>query len=235
LLELLVVIAIIGILAALLMTALSRAQQRARKISCIGNLHQLGIGLQLFVAGNGGYPSIFGDTNGNNPGLWQAQLENGGFGTSVATSNYTRWLPPKGVWKCPSAQWPSNAEFNPQSYGYNVMGVVKVVSVDPANALGLFGEPSPNNARVFMPVKESGVAQPGAMMAIGDSFLGGGFIVRNLLEETVFAPMWHDGKANVLFCDGHVESPTLDYLFVNTNNAALVRWNRDHQPHRDHL
>ena len=86
-----------------------------------------------------------------------------------------------------------------------------------------------------MPVKESGVAQPGAMMAIGDSFLGGGFIVRNLLEETVFAPMWHDGKANVLFCDGHVESPTLDYLFVNTNNAALVRWNRDHQPHRDHL
>jgi prepilin-type processing-associated H-X9-DG protein len=45
----------------------------------------------------------------------------------------------------------------------------------------------------------------------------------------------HQGRINVLFCDGHVESPTLQYVFEETNDTALIRWNRDHQPHRDRL
>jgi hypothetical protein len=32
-------------------------------------------------------------------------------------------------------------------------------------------------------------------------------------------------------CDGHIESPTLQFLFADTSDDALVRWNRDHQPH----
>jgi prepilin-type processing-associated H-X9-DG protein len=43
------------------------------------------------------------------------------------------------------------------------------------------------------------------------------------------------GKANVVFCDGHVESPTLAFLFTDTSDAALSRWNRDHQSHRELL
>ncbi|HEY5040889.1 MAG TPA: H-X9-DG-CTERM domain-containing protein [Verrucomicrobiae bacterium] len=43
------------------------------------------------------------------------------------------------------------------------------------------------------------------------------------------------GKANVVFCDGHVESPTLQFLFADTSDAALSRWNRDHLPHREKL
>ena len=42
-------------------------------------------------------------------------------------------------------------------------------------------------------------------------------------------------RANVVFCDGHVESPTLQFLFADTSDAALSRWNRDHQPHRERL
>jgi prepilin-type processing-associated H-X9-DG protein len=45
----------------------------------------------------------------------------------------------------------------------------------------------------------------------------------------------HQGEANVVFCDGHVESPPLQSLFADTNDAALVRWNRDHLPHREKL
>jgi prepilin-type processing-associated H-X9-DG protein len=45
----------------------------------------------------------------------------------------------------------------------------------------------------------------------------------------------HQGKANVVFCDGHVESPTLQFLFEDTSDAALSRWNRDHLPHREKL
>jgi glyoxylase-like metal-dependent hydrolase (beta-lactamase superfamily II) len=33
-------------------------------------------------------------------------------------------------------------------------------------------------------------------------------------------------KANVVFCDDHVESPTLQFLFADTSDAALARWNR---------
>jgi prepilin-type processing-associated H-X9-DG protein len=43
------------------------------------------------------------------------------------------------------------------------------------------------------------------------------------------------GKSNVFFCDGHVESPTLQFLITDTSDAALSRWNRAHQPHRERL
>ncbi len=42
-------------------------------------------------------------------------------------------------------------------------------------------------------------------------------------------------KSNVVFCDDHVESPTLKFLFADTSDAALSRWNRDHLPHREKL
>jgi prepilin-type processing-associated H-X9-DG protein len=34
----------------------------------------------------------------------------------------------------------------------------------------------------------------------------------------------HQAKANVVFCAGHVESPTLKFLFEDTSDAALARW-----------
>ncbi len=52
LLELLVVIAIIAILAALLVPVLNRGKESARSAACLSNLHQIGIGLQLYVSDN---------------------------------------------------------------------------------------------------------------------------------------------------------------------------------------
>ena len=99
-------------------------------------------------------------------------------------------------------------------------------------------------------MSESAVIHPSDMMAMGDGFHGNGTQI-----VTGDALLWrhdyaaspgrgahiaavqarHQGKANVGFCDGHVESPTLKSLFQDTSEAALIRWNRDHLPHKERL
>ena len=108
--------------------------------------------------------------------------------------------------------------------------------------LGLGGHPTnnPRARRKLSPVAESEVVVPSEMMAMGDCFTGVGFFERDNLDMLLHfkngnTQTRHQGLANVVFCDGHVESPTLQFLFADTSDAALTRWNRDHLPHREKL
>ena len=56
LIELLVVIAIIAILAAMLMPALARARNEARKAACISNVKNSGLGFQMYESDNASWP-----------------------------------------------------------------------------------------------------------------------------------------------------------------------------------
>ncbi len=247
LIELLVVIAIIALLAALLLTSLTRAKAAAQSAACKQNLRQLGISLQMFLSENHCYPEDKFQTTPLSPSssdrFWAGRLVREALGISQPSTNF----PQEGVWRCPSARWSDSlvrgAILNHQvlsCYGYNDDKLTPDGGVrNPTNQFGLQGHYEATTdlgLANFRPIAESEVLAPSDMMAIGDCFEGNILLMREPIssfEGFGNIRSRHRGRGNVVFCDAHVESPTLKFLFEETTDAALARWNRDHQPHRD--
>ncbi|MGO9199929.1 MAG: prepilin-type N-terminal cleavage/methylation domain-containing protein [Limisphaerales bacterium] len=225
LIELLVVIAIIAILAALLLPVLSRARAAGLCAACKSNLHQMGVGLGLYLVQYQKYP------------LWQ------GSATPLGAKNSTNWdgtlllfaggnlnLFTCGARK-PLFQWTNLLDWN-GSYGYNALGTRDNIEVTPTSPiLGLGG------GRGNPPLFENRVLAPADMIAIGDlpeivlgKVQNDGDITGALDDPYDYIATRHNGGGNVMFCDVHVEFGRQ----TNWMKAAFgprMRWNNDHQPH----
>jgi prepilin-type N-terminal cleavage/methylation domain-containing protein/prepilin-type processing-associated H-X9-DG protein len=116
LIELLVVIAIIAILAAILFPVFAKAREKARQISCLSNLKQLGLGIMQ-------YTQDYSETmpyNGRNGG-------NSGWAGLIYP-----YVKSTGVYHCPDDPTPSTTYTNPTT---NAPGVLVPISYAASKAM----------------------------------------------------------------------------------------------------
>jgi prepilin-type processing-associated H-X9-DG protein len=168
-----------------------------------------------------------------------------------------------GIFLCPAAMnWtapiPGGRTSN-VDYGYNARGLAQIgtTNADSLNSLGLCGRTPGKEAGQSssdMPIGASEIVNPSGMLASGDGFSGSKGVILdtslilsrntdhshnqfhlNYQQITKWVYARHQNRANMVFCDGHVETLTLEFLFQDTSDEALRVWNRDHLPHRELL
>jgi prepilin-type N-terminal cleavage/methylation domain-containing protein/prepilin-type processing-associated H-X9-DG protein len=132
LIELLVVIAIIGILAAILLPALARAREAARRASCQNNLKQWGIVFKMYAgeAKGGKFPRLGTEDNYDDPGndgfvanpwgpsIYPEYLSDMHiyFCPSDLTSDPEEFLGPNGSWYTQNPSSPNYGKLDPQEF-----------------------------------------------------------------------------------------------------------------------
>jgi prepilin-type N-terminal cleavage/methylation domain-containing protein len=148
LIELLVVVAIIGILAALLLPALSMAKEQARQAACINNQKQLGLATMNYSADYNGWLPVSNEFQWD--GWWKYRI--GAYLIKDVTWGEDRLG--RGVFRCPSWKIHPNcvdmAGFYENSwggYGWNfgyaggqLANRIKVSSITHPEATFLFGD-----------------------------------------------------------------------------------------------
>ncbi len=231
LLELAVVVGIIGILAALLLPALSTAKSRAQGAACRNNLRQVGLALAAYVSDSHRYPPMWGVIGGSFA-TWADKLTADG-----------RWSWTNRSWHCPSYLSQNGLiQFRPPpkqvifhgSYAYNGYGIAGLEG-SPQLGLGVLPRSAAPDPEVQAPSELYTVADS---RTFRDIPIGGEGIVPGLSggihmdpyhafkEET---PPLHRVGYNILFADGHVALvKRSNYLYPP---RTAQHWNRDNQPH----
>ena len=219
LIELLVVIAIIAILAALLLPALTRAKDEARRIHCVSNQKQLILTWVMYpmdnrelLALNGGETPVAR----KDPYLW---VYGGNHGDPQALTNLLYLVDPRyalfspylrsgEIYKCPGdrSTWPVGGKSLPElrSYAMN-----SYIATPPAN----IEQPLAFSSvyKVYMKTAAISVDSPATRFVFMDVHPGNictpGFGVDMCLQKIIHYPSTlHHGLGVIAFADSHVES-----------------------------
>ena len=229
LMELLVVIAVIAILASLLMPVLSAAKRRAAQATCISNLKQLGLGMQMYIDDHADtFPGMASQHSGFQASDWiwwrtndpAHPVQQSPIVANLASAD------PK-LFRCPlddddSLRLAQADNNGPYLYSYSL------TSYDVADGI------NPGMSSVFtsgehLPFYLRGVRNPGGKIMLAEEVASNSSRDNPTGAAAINDGRWmpsnndpltarHGGKADVTFADFHVEPETYEFGDDITNS-----------------
>jgi prepilin-type N-terminal cleavage/methylation domain-containing protein len=251
--ELLVVLATLALLAVLALPALGNAKVSSRQLSCLENLRQLGIASHMYVVEYQQYTGSLSTPEDGSPNyayVWPKRLLN------YTGGNRNVFACPAAI---PISRWDTNLNaslggtyqgvYDPYtititsrfSYGINDWGIHFQNGAERVTIpqLGLGGDIG--GSFYLGPVRDSDVVAPSQMIMLGDSSPTPPSVTPNFcanIEPAVTSQPHtscpsnrHNYQTDLVFTDGHVETPLRNDVRNPNSSYWRARWNNDNNPH----
>jgi prepilin-type processing-associated H-X9-DG protein/prepilin-type N-terminal cleavage/methylation domain-containing protein len=211
LLELCVVLLIVVLVAGLVLPMIHYGREEARRIQCLGNLRQLATATHIYASSHDGYyPPAYKQEKRDGVRYrqaWDFTWVKDGSGMHCQPGLLWEYGTDKRVMQCPSCESAANWEDDPYTgYNYNTSYIGR------------------DNGR---PAHISEVLKPAECVLFGDAGWAGGAnkFMRSPYPspyDTGFSARYagtqafrHNGKCNVVYCDGHAESRSERFTDAN--------------------